>query len=209
MELRKVEQELEHLSLEWMTLRRKRPRFDDVSNGVSGNSSREGVTVAVCDNAVTTFACGSGISVDGDSNLLPSWKELTGRLDDDEIFSSEKNDEICVEADGADANHESNVREVLLGGTSTASACDKGQTSLSEKDVREIPNDPALIRKQSSSQIEKVGVVELEEEESIPEPTSPQHILDALESLRDSVSMLRPRIDRFLVRLAEVSHSIS
>ncbi|KAL7526913.1 hypothetical protein ACHAXR_004129 [Thalassiosira sp. AJA248-18] len=98
MELRKVEQELEKLSSEWKALRRKRPRF----KGDAGPA-----TTAVAHDMVGGGSS-DGLVVEALSTQMPSWKELTSKVKDDEIFppeEEEEEDSIIMENDGANANN--------------------------------------------------------------------------------------------------------
>ena len=69
MELRKVEQELEDISSEWKVLRRKRPRFqDDAAGGLPTG-----------DEALFT--------------QMPSWKELQTKVNDDDLFPEDEDED--------------------------------------------------------------------------------------------------------------------
>ena len=67
MELRKVEQELELLSSEWKAVRRKQPKFDD---DTSSDCSNEALY-----------------------KIMPSWKDLKAKVNDDELFPQYDEDE--------------------------------------------------------------------------------------------------------------------
>lgn len=67
MELRKVEQELEVLSSEWKAVRRKQPKFDD---DTSSDCSNEALY-----------------------KIMPSWKDLKAKVNDDELFPQYDEDE--------------------------------------------------------------------------------------------------------------------
>jgi len=82
MEIHKVEQELEMLSLEWKALCQKRPQFNDEAAVDSLSGGREAL-----------------------STRIPSWKALGSKVKDDETFPLEEEEveeDMDVKADGAD-----------------------------------------------------------------------------------------------------------
>lgn len=82
MDLRKVEQDLEKISSDWKSLRRQRPRFD-------------GSTAAPPD-ATSCIINEQELSL---SWVMPSWRELMSKVNDDEIFPPEE-DDILSQEDG-------------------------------------------------------------------------------------------------------------
>ena len=208
MELRKVEQELDALSSDWKELRRKRPQFDDKIDNELCSST----------NIVL-------------SNIMPTWKELKSRVKDDEIFPSEDVDvkeeqDIMNDTDMKDDEKDTNVdttdapnsKEEDIGysefGMCLAST-DNGEADKAEKKEESKPNmferyaaKTVSTEKNVLPQQQPTTNDDEEEEEQIvtqEEALPPQDVLSAFESLNERFTALKPKIDKFMAKLKDVS----
>ena len=208
MELRRVEQELDALSSEWKELRRKRPQFNDKVDNKNESSS---INVVL-------------------SNIMPTWKELKNRVKDEEIFPPEDVDvkeeedainDIDMKDDNEDTNNDTtdapNNKEEDIGysefGMCLAST-DNGEeekkkdtkTNMFEryaaKSIAKSTEKKVLPKQQQTTRNDD------EEEEEIvtqEEASSPQDVLAAFESLNERFTALKPKIDKFMAKLKDVS----
>ena len=226
MDLRKVEQDLEKISLDWKSLRRQRPRFD-------------GSTAAPPD-ATSCIINEQELSL---SWMMPSWRELMSKVNDDEIFPPEEDDILCQEdgelepgGDSActitndehgktgdeppnfvdsefgmclgsitkDAEVDSangNVPNVAGRSNSNRSIWDKyaAKNTVAEKSKVTQP----VVKNMSEN---NANVCDSEEEEPMHvADASPETILAGLESLHERFDALGPKIDKFNTKLKEVS----
>ena len=223
MELRKVEQELEVLSSEWKTLRRKQPKFDD-------DTSRD------CSNEVLY-------------KIMPSWKDLKAKVNDDELFPQYDEDEDNEEEDdmvedgvvdgvnqdesGKDTNNNTEdaptVHAEDTGGYSEFGMCIVAPSNGNEEESKNKDNTESSTTNGGISVFEryaakntvaaksKVNVPQeqitststedesSDEEDEMVEDASPKDVLARLESLQGRFNALEPKIDKFKAKLRDVS----
>ena len=209
MELRKVEQELDALSSEWKELRRKRPQFNDE---VDINNDM------LCINVVL-------------SNIMPTWKELKSRVKDEEIFPPEdvdvKEEVVLNDIDMKDNNEDTNNN------TTDAPNNKEEEDTYSEFGMCLAPTDDGVEEKAEKKKDTKPNMFERyaaktakestekkvlprqqsttndeEEEEQIvtqEEASLPQDVLSMFESLNERFTALKPKIDKFMAKLKDVS----
>ncbi len=199
MELRKVEQELEKLSNEWKSLRRKNPVFDGENAGADSNNDIVG---------------------------LPSMKELSLRINDEDIYPNpplecedgECDTEMAVEGEGrvevdgeiADGN---SSEPAPVDGLATFNVGDTTddtkpvENDIAEPEMGAKPKvDSIQIKAQEGTTQTDQSYDDEEEDEEITtkENESPEKILATLDALRESIISLRAKIDKFCNRLIEV-----
>lgn len=202
MELRKAEQELDKLCCEWKAVRRKRPCYEEET--------------AVDDNAMENS------KITCDSEILPSWKDLISRIVDDEIFprvEEADEEEVIVETETEpvdklvldagqtntmEAEDEPGYSEwgMLIAGSTAAENNAKGNAEV--QPIMKIPSESN--EKSLSSHGEADDSFDDEENSVTVENAPPPEILSRLESLRQNLQLLRPKIDKFIARLKEVSY---
>ena len=223
MELRKVEQDLENISLDWKALRRQRPRFDG-SVAVPSTAAPDATTCIINGQELVSW--------------MPSWRELMSKVNDNEIFPPEDGicqedielepggDRACIVNDehgktdeppnfvdsefgmclgtgmknaGVDAA-DGNVTNVA-GSNSNQSIWDKyaAKNTVAEKSKVTQPVVKNVIENNAtfsdSEEEEPMHVVD----------ASPETILAGLESLHERFNALGPKIDKFNTKLKEVS----
>ena len=226
MDLLKVEQDLEKISLDWKSLRRQRPRFDGSVAGPSTAASPDATCII---NEQELF-----------SWMMPSWRELMSKVNDDEIFPSEddkcqedgeqepggdractiatdengKTDEppnfvdsefgMCLgssmknaEVDAADGN----LPYVTGGSNSNQSIWDKYAAKNTVAEKSKVIH--SVVKNVSEN---NANVSDSDEEEPMHVvDASPETILAGLESLHERFDALGPKIDKFNTKLKEVS----
>jgi hypothetical protein len=157
------------------------------------------------------------------SEILPSWKDLMSRIVDDDIFprvEEADEEEVIVETETEPA-----VKSVLdeAGQTNTAKAEEEpgysewgmlitGSTAAENNAegnaaVQPIKKIPSKSNEKSLSSHGDADDAFDDEENSVTvENAPPPEILSQLKSLRDNLELLRPKIDKFITRLTEVSY---
>ena len=211
MELRKVEQELDALSTEWKDLRRKRPQFNDK---VDNNNE------LLCSNIVL-------------STIMPTWKELKSRVKDEEIFPPDdidvKEEEVIINdidmKDGTveDTNNKTDApNNQEDSGYSEFGMCLASTDNEEEEKAEEKKKDtkPNMFEMYAAKSIAKESIEKKvlpqqqpttndeEEEEQIvtqEEASLPQDVLAAFESLNERFTALKPKVDKFMAKLKDVS----
>lgn len=216
MELRKVEQELDHLAAEWKALRRKRPRFAD---GVPDES---------------------GVAL---SSRMPSWTELRSRVKDEDIFPPEEEvdemeGDIAIDTgddavnekgeSGTDATNggEAGDADETAGysefGMCLASGGNAGERAEGTGDAAATGSGGSIFERYAAKSATvtkpKAVVKQVKVEKEAPPPTvvdeevemtvedaSPADVLAALESLKERFAALRPKVDKFVKKLNDVS----
>ena len=184
MELRKAEQEVDRLKAEWKALRQKCASYDD--------------TAAI------------------DLSVLPSWKTLMSKIVDSDIFPEMPVEEVveevvaAVEAEKADVSvksqgdaDRSNVEEEE-GGYSEYGMLITGSNAQANEDDKPAAKPeatPAAMAKPIQVEME----VESDDEEVSFVKAPPPEVLSQLQSFMKGVEALKPKIDKFLGRLIEVS----
>ena len=213
MELRKVEQELEKLSSEWKALRRKRPQFNDEAN----------------DAGTTT---GEALSL---SARMPSWNELKSKVKDEEIFPPEEEDDdgdINMVDESADAKNNESSADAITNNNKTSDADTEGYSEfgmclapteeVTENAKTDVKNGASVweryAAKNTAAEKPKITEPVKEQKEIISQPTvedeeegmtlegaSAKDVLAGLDSLNDRFVALGPKMDKFSMKLNDVS----
>jgi len=214
MELRKVEQELDALSSEWKELRRKRPQFNDKNNNDCS------IINVVLSNIMPTWKeLKSRVK---DEEIFPP--EDVDVKEEEDIMN-----DIDMKDDDEDTNNNTtdapNNKEEETGysefGMCLASTDNGEEDKAEEKKKDTKPNmferyaakTTKTIAKDSTEkkvlpQQQTTTKDEEEEEEQIvtqEEASPPQDVLAKFESLNARFTALKPKIDKFMAKLKDVS----
>jgi len=216
MELRKVEQELDALSSEWKNLRRKRPQFNDKNNNDCS------INVVLSNIMPTWKELRNRVK---DEDIFPP--EDVDAKDEDVIINDtdmkdDKEDNINNTTDAPNKKEEEEEED---SGYSEFGMC-LSSTDNGEEDKAEKKKDTKLnmferyaakttktIAKESAEkkvlpQQQTTTKDEEEEEEQIftqEVASPPQDVLAAFESLNARFTALKPKIDKFMAKLKDVS----
>ncbi|KAL7554149.1 hypothetical protein ACHAWF_018971 [Thalassiosira exigua] len=225
MELRRTEKELEHLSVAWRDLRRKRPRCSG-GGGAAGSSPSESADEAL-------------------SARMPPWAELRSRVRDEDIFPPEEGDGEgdaggdegsgggstlgeSVPSDGGEPSRSAaSQAEEEAGGYSEFGMClapgangastksevegeaakengsDQGRGSVWERYAAKSAGAKAKANAPEPAGAEAPRAPDADDEgkDMTVEDAPAEDVLAGLESLRDRFAALGPKIDKFLAKL--------
>ena len=165
---------------------------------------------------------------------MPTWKELKNRVKDEEIFPPEdvnvKGEEVLNDIDMKDNNEDTNnnttdapnnKKEEDTGysefGMCLASTADNGEEENAEEKRKDAK--PNMFERYAAKNIAKEGSDkkvplqqtttndEEEEEQTVTqeEASPPQDVLSMFESLNARFTALKPKIDKFMAKLKDVS----
>jgi len=211
MELRKVEQELDALSSEWKNLRRKRPQFNDKNNNDCS------INVVLSSIMPTWKELKSRVK---DDEIFPP-EDVDVKEEDIMNDTDMKDDNEDTINNTTDAPNNKNEEENI--GYSEFGMClastDNGEVDKAEEKKKDTkPNmferyAAKTVAKESNEkksvpQQQPTTKDEEEEEEQIvtqEEASPPQDVLAAFESLNSRFTALKPKIDKFMAKLKDVS----